>query len=245
MKFDFFKPLHGSRAFLGEVGIIVLGVLVALGIGEVADDLRWDARANDTVWSIRAEWAQNGGVFEERLLVQPCLDRRLAELKSIVREARQSGRLPDLSEIGRPPIRPLTTDSWKQVTASETLLHMDADQGRLFTAGYSQVERYASSVLVEIDMWASLRVLERSPGTISGPLLAEVETTLARLEDKSYMNGVVAEQEFRSGRSLGIPTSYFLLIDREGSREDAFRQLRDRPICKALKVDGKPVVAKT
>jgi len=197
MTLDLLKPLPGWRAFLGEVGIIVLGVLVALAIGEVADDLRWDARAKDTVRSVRT------------------------------------------------PVRPLTTDSWKQVTASEVLLHIDAEQGRLFTAGYSQVERYTSSVLLETDMWAALRVLENNPGTISETLLADVETTLARLEDKSSQNSIIAKQEFESGRSIGIPASYFLLLDREGTREDAFKHLRDRPICKALIVDGKPFVAGT
>ena len=31
------KPLHGWRAFVGEVGIIVLGVLIALGAGQIAE----------------------------------------------------------------------------------------------------------------------------------------------------------------------------------------------------------------
>jgi len=30
------KPLHGWRAFVGEVGIIVLGVLIALAFGQLA-----------------------------------------------------------------------------------------------------------------------------------------------------------------------------------------------------------------
>jgi hypothetical protein len=245
LKLTLLSALPAWRAFLGEVGVIVLGVLIALGIGEVADGLRWDARAKDTVRSIRAEWAQNGGVFEERVFVQPCLDRRLAELKSIVRAARQSGRIPNLSEIGRLPVRPLATDSWKQVTSSEVLLHIDAEQGRNFAAGYSQVERYATSVLVESDMWASLRMLEGNPGRISETLIAAAETTLAGLENKNYQNSIVAKQEFASGRSLGIPTSYFLLLDREGTRADAFRHLRDRAICKPLLVDGKSFANQT
>jgi hypothetical protein len=240
MKLKLFATSPRWRAFLGEVGIIVLGVLVALGIGELADEFRWDARAKDTVRSVRAEWAQNGGVFEERLLVQPCLDRRLSQLKSIVREARQSGRIPHLGEIGRPPVRPVTSDTWKQATASEVLLHIDAKQGRLFNAGYSQAEDYASNVRLEVDMWASLRVLEGNPGAISETLVAGADTTLARLEDKTFQNSLIAKQEFDAGRSLGIPTSYFLLLDREGSRENAFAQSRDRSICKALMVDGKP-----
>ena len=30
MRFPFLKPMHGWRAFAGEVGIIVIGVLIAL-----------------------------------------------------------------------------------------------------------------------------------------------------------------------------------------------------------------------
>jgi hypothetical protein len=237
------KPLPGWREFFGEVGIIVLGVLIALGIGEVADGLRWDEMARDSVRSIRAEWGQNGGVFEERVLVQPCLDRRLAELESIIREARHTGRLPDISEIGRSPHRPLTTDAWKQVTASETLLHIDANQVKLFTAGYSQVERYIPSALDEEDMWATLRVLEHSPGVIGETLLADAATTLARLKSRSSLNGLVAKQEFEAGRKIGIPASYYMIFDREGSRAEILDRLPARPICKPLLVDGMPFAA--
>ena len=33
------KPLHGWREFLGEVGVIVVGVLVALGAEQVVENL--------------------------------------------------------------------------------------------------------------------------------------------------------------------------------------------------------------
>ena len=32
------KPIHGWRVFAGEVGIIVIGVLIALGAQQVAED---------------------------------------------------------------------------------------------------------------------------------------------------------------------------------------------------------------
>ena len=39
------KPLHGWRAFVGEVGIIVIGVLIALAAEQVAEDWRWHRKA--------------------------------------------------------------------------------------------------------------------------------------------------------------------------------------------------------
>ena len=38
------KPLHGWREFLGEVGIIVIGVLIALGAEQVIEDIRWQEK---------------------------------------------------------------------------------------------------------------------------------------------------------------------------------------------------------
>jgi len=43
MHFHLPKPLHGWREFAGEVGIIVLGVLIALGLGQVAQ--AWNERS--------------------------------------------------------------------------------------------------------------------------------------------------------------------------------------------------------
>ena len=40
MRFDLIKPVNGWRAFWGEVGIIVLGVLIALGAQQVAERVR-------------------------------------------------------------------------------------------------------------------------------------------------------------------------------------------------------------
>ena len=38
MHFHLPKPLHGWREFAGEVGIIVIGVLIALGADQLLND---------------------------------------------------------------------------------------------------------------------------------------------------------------------------------------------------------------
>jgi hypothetical protein len=43
------KPLHGWREFVGEVGIIVLGVLIALGAGQVVESLHFRHEQRDTL----------------------------------------------------------------------------------------------------------------------------------------------------------------------------------------------------
>jgi hypothetical protein len=51
------KPLHGWRAFAGEVGIIVLGVIIALAFGQVAEAWQWHQEVGTTRKSIHREMA--------------------------------------------------------------------------------------------------------------------------------------------------------------------------------------------
>jgi hypothetical protein len=49
MQFHLPKPLHGWRAFVGEVGIIVLGVLIALTAGQVVEWVHWRQQQRETL----------------------------------------------------------------------------------------------------------------------------------------------------------------------------------------------------
>jgi hypothetical protein len=55
MHFHVPKPLHGWREFAGEVGIIVIGVLIALGAGQVVEWLHDRQVAEDARENVRAE----------------------------------------------------------------------------------------------------------------------------------------------------------------------------------------------
>ena len=61
------KPLHGCREFVGEVGIIVLGALIALAAGQVVEIIHDRQLAADARTNVRAEAAQNVGFIRDRL----------------------------------------------------------------------------------------------------------------------------------------------------------------------------------
>ena len=55
MHFHLPKPLHGWRELAGEVGIIVVGVLIALGFEQVAESIHDRRLADETRASIKQE----------------------------------------------------------------------------------------------------------------------------------------------------------------------------------------------
>ena len=80
MHFHLPKPLHGWREFAGEVGIIVIGVLIALGAQQVAEDWQWRQCTADARICLAREVGAMSGQLYERLIVQRCLLDRLAVL---------------------------------------------------------------------------------------------------------------------------------------------------------------------
>jgi type II secretory pathway pseudopilin PulG len=53
------KPLHGWRAFVGEVGIIVLGVLIALGAEQLVEAVHWRQETQIAREALNAEASGN------------------------------------------------------------------------------------------------------------------------------------------------------------------------------------------
>jgi hypothetical protein len=223
-----------QRKFGRDVGSVVLGVLIALAIGEVADAVRWDVRANSAQRAIRAELSRTAGVLDERNLAQPCLDRRLRELAAIVGTARRSGTLPALGEVGRPPQRPTEEAAWNVTSGSEALLHIDTRSRTALSLIYSQFAGYSERVREEQEMWATLKLLENSPGPISDDVLAEVGSAIAKLQFVSWNNGITAQQVFGYIKAENIQPNYVIIFDREGQRAEVLTSVRERAICKPL-----------
>src|SRR3954454_19287938 len=86
------KPLHGWRAFAGEGGIIVIGVLIALGAEQGVEDIHSREEVKETRTALDAELAHNLAAFQGRLKIEPCVQARLDELERIL--DREPGRVP-------------------------------------------------------------------------------------------------------------------------------------------------------
>jgi len=64
MHFHLPKPLHGWREFAGEVGIIVIGVLIALGAEQLVERLHHHSQVHGAIEKLRAEGAINDRVLD-------------------------------------------------------------------------------------------------------------------------------------------------------------------------------------
>src|ERR1700744_1702016 len=100
------KPLHGWREFFGEGGIIVLGVLIALGLEQVVHSIHAHNVAAEARQNVRDEAASNLDALRGRIDAQNCIERRLDEILRILGAAGDGPLQTQPTWIGYPPAWP-------------------------------------------------------------------------------------------------------------------------------------------
>jgi hypothetical protein len=117
------KPLHGWREFVGEVGIIVVGVLVALGAEQVVEAAHWRSEVAAFRQSVDSEVALDLGTYEYRMKENGCVERRLGELQAWLQSWRDGRPLKLTGPIGIPASQSPNTSVWGSRSA-EIMSHM-------------------------------------------------------------------------------------------------------------------------
>ena len=140
------KPLHGWRQFVGEVGIIVLGVLIALGAEQV---VQW-IHAREDLRQVRA--ALNGELADDRArweymsAAESCTLKRLDALDEWVASAPSDARLanayPNI-------ILNLHSSTWDIAKGSSVLAQMPLQEQLTYASLYAALENWRDLLRIE------------------------------------------------------------------------------------------------
>lgn len=150
MQFHFPQPLHGWREFAGEVGVVLLGVLLALGAQQLLSDWQWRSEVRDADQRMRAELSFDLALAYERYAIDPCLRPRLAELRdelmmsgsnwpgsraSFANDYYKSG----FPSVYRTPNRPWRQATWLTALDSGVIGHFTPDRVTELSAPFADV----------------------------------------------------------------------------------------------------------
>lgn len=170
------RPIGGWRRFVGEVGEIILGVLIALALGAVASAIGWRLEVAQARRALSVELGELIGQGVERIGFSPCVERRLDELAQMVDAAASTGRLPRLGDIRAPSFRTWPHGVGVGIVNSGAAAHFDPEE----LGAISQMNEFF--VLLgelnkrELDAWTKLYTLV-GPGRT---LLPDEATDLRR-----------------------------------------------------------------
>jgi hypothetical protein len=182
------KALHDWRDFLKEVGIIVLGVLIALSLEQMVEAWHWHEKVNASQAAIRREllW-DDGPQIYQRAAMHPCVAASLDAIRAAV----ESGK-------SRHDVSRAIDGYWMEVTTFDSLAHdaantsdvathMSPAQLELFNTPYYIIPLMERTNREEVADLPRLRALRRTGGPLSeaesSQLLLAVETL--RSEDQT------------------------------------------------------------
>lgn len=152
------KPLHGWREFAGEVGIIVVGVLIALGAEQIVESLQWRGKIRHAEYAMRLELAEDDGPQAyARLLIAACLDNQLARIHDGPVAAAPPDQLRAWVHSYTPPFRTWDSEAWKAVLASDVGSYMGPEKLVEWSAAYRTVPSLTEWNARETDLAAELR----------------------------------------------------------------------------------------
>jgi hypothetical protein len=211
------KPLHGWRAFAGEVGIIVVGVLIALGAEQAVEALHWRDKVRSAESAMRIELAEDDGPQAYgRIAIGICLDRQIGRIHDGAGKAPPDQLRQWITDYA-PPFRTWDSEAWKTVLASDVGSHMGSDRLIVWSSPYRVMPTTTDFNARETELATELREALPPTGTPSGEDLQNVRRIAAqlkmlnrRLTRTSYL---LLARSSKVGASVPVPVQRTLLSE--------------------------------
>ena len=164
MHFHLPKPIHGWREFAGEVGIIVIGVLIALGAEQVIEAEHWREKVQSAKASIDFEINDQLDFSEEVTSFAPCAGPFIDALEAaILRHDRAA--IATLHDT-RPPFEghPWRSTAWQSALSTQVADHLhqyELDEYAVIFTSFNDISRHQDAVINDF--------AEATAGRVGGP----------------------------------------------------------------------------
>ena len=196
------KPLHGWREFAGEVGIIVFGVLIALGAEQAIEAIHWHRQVSEFRQTVDAELGDDWAAYQYRIQQEPCVKRRIVEVQQWL-AAERAGKavLPD-GDIDQPSSYVFRMSVWKS-SSSDIMNHLSIPTRERYASIYDLATLVGQQITDEKDDWRGLNAFN-GQARLAPEDLREIGALVYRA--KSVDRSLTANYSFfeRAARALGI-----------------------------------------
>jgi len=226
-----------SRDFLRDIIVTTLGVLIALGIGAIVEDIRWRLRLAAVNDVMNSELSLVRGNYAYQLLGQRCAWTKLSGLSDLIAAARKTHRLPDVGQIGSTRDFGEFGDSWTLAQNSDALLHMPPTEAMTLASRWVNVRFASQQIAKGREAWQGLAALESRPGPITDDLLDEADANLIRVATTSSSIFAIANKGDAEFARLGIPRRE--VSGRPFDVAAIKAEVAGSALCRPLLVDGK------
>lgn len=179
------KSDRGCRAFIGEVGVIVLGVLIALGAQQTAEAINNRQVASETRAALTEEIEENLAYVALRGRAMPCVDKRLAELRAIVDRWGRTGGFETPLWVAQAPSIDINTTRFDAAQSAGRLALLPREEQFRFGEIVAGLRNFQDGQDQELQVWSKLRALQSGASALS---MTDRTAIRMALQDASTLN---------------------------------------------------------
>lgn len=138
--------MHGWRVFVGEVGIILLGVLLALGAQQLVEEYQERNDVSELRTAVRAELGELRARWEEMQKQDVCSLKRLDALDHWIANAPRGSELSSPYEL---VLRNINSSAWDIAKTSPVAADIPLKERLLYARFYGSMENWRAILASE------------------------------------------------------------------------------------------------
>jgi hypothetical protein len=174
------KPVHNWRELLTEIGIIFVGVIVALAAEQLVESIHWQNKIRDARRAMTMELRDDDGPQAYiRLAVAPCLDGQLNAIKAAIVGRASRGDIERLVTVLQQANVTWDAVAWNTLQTSDVASHMSPEELRNWSVPYIRIP-----VLDSVNLREDEDVVALQPSGLTSEHLtdSEAEAMLAAIK---------------------------------------------------------------
>jgi len=154
------SSIHNLPEFLREIGVVTIGVVLALGAGQIVEAFHWRNEVQVERAALLSEVRDNLSAVAYRQSEQGCVDARLSQISEVFRRHAHNQPLGLKRSVARPPLWTATTGSWDIAVSGQALGHMPQKEKLAFSDAFNTYKSFALLRSEEDADWRKLALLD-------------------------------------------------------------------------------------
>lgn len=230
------RPPHGWLAVAWELVIVTVGVLLALGAQQAAESFNQRREAAETRAALTKEIQETLAILELRKAAQPCIDKRLKEVRALVDQWGRTGGFKTPSWVSQATWFAVGTARFDAAQSAGRLALLSSEEQYRLGLVVGNLRSFQDIQSKEIETWGTLRMLQTGADALS---ISDRTAIRLALQEASTLNYLA---KIRVGQTLQQAASYGWRADMTRARQSmrlAWKNGRFAPtIC--LSIDTPP-----
>lgn len=181
------KPPHGWNAVAWELAIVTLGVVIALGAQQTVQAMSDQNTASETRDEVAAELNSNLMSLALRQAAEPCIERRLNELRAIVTQWEKTGSFATPKWVSQTPIILVELSRYDAAQSAGRLTLLSGDEQYRMGAIAARLRKFNEWQMAERVPWGRLRSLQYGASSLTENDQSDIRSALQDASTFDYM----------------------------------------------------------